>query len=119
MELTTKIVIEVLTLPSITALGCVTAYIYSEQKEVKSSQSFLRRFFPERLDVFYFRLDFFMTAVIGTAIGLLLYEPRNPYQALAAGIGWTAAFAIFKTERRKTPTAVSRNLSTRKQRSEG
>ena len=73
MELTTKIVIEVLTLPSITALGCVTAYIYSEQKEVKSSQSFLRRFFPERLDVFYFRLDFFMTAVIGTAIGLLLY----------------------------------------------
>lgn len=106
MELTSQVVYDLLALPSVTALGCVTAYVYSEQKQVKSSLQFLKKFFPDKSPAFYFRADFFMTAIVGTCIGLILYEPRNPYQALAAGIGWTAAFSIVKAERRSRATEI-------------
>jgi hypothetical protein len=104
-----KLLIDALALPSVTALGCVTAYVYSEQKELESSLRFLRRFFPNREDTFYFRADFFVTAVVGTCIGLLLYDPRNHYQALAAGIGWTAAFSIVKAEKGKRTAKKTQN----------
>lgn len=100
MEIDIQFISDALRLPSLTALGCVTAYVYSEQKEIESSLDFLRKFFPDKHDAFYFRIDFFITAVVGTCVGLTLYAPTNPYQALAAGIGWTAAFSIAKSKKR-------------------
>jgi hypothetical protein len=88
-------------IPSVTLLGCVTAYIFSEQKGLKSSSRFLKSFFPERSEAFYFRTDFIISALVGTCIGIILYSPITEYQALAAGVGWTAAFNIVKAE--KTP----------------
>ena len=96
MDITFDTVRAALTIPSVTALGCITAYVFSEQKGVKSAEACLRKFFPKRQDAFYFRLDFFLSAVVGTGIGLILYSPQNGYQALAAGIGWTAAFNIAR-----------------------
>ena len=90
-----------LSIPSITLLGCITAYVFSEQKGIKSSQKFLAKFFPQRSPTFYFRVDFVVSALIGTAIGIILYSPTTGYQALAAGVGWTAAFNIVKAEARK------------------
>ncbi|WP_158930185.1 hypothetical protein [Acidisphaera sp. S103] len=87
------------TLPSITLLGCVTAYIYCEQKGLKNSQKFLTKFFPNRTPRFYFRSDFVLSAIIGTCIGIILYSPKTGYQALAAGVGWTAAFSLLKSEK--------------------
>jgi len=92
-------IVATVSIPSVTALGCITAYVFSEQKGIKSSQNFLKKFFPKKPASFYFRLDFFMSAIIGTGIGLILYSPTTAYQALAAGIGWTAAFNIVKSER--------------------
>jgi hypothetical protein len=111
MELNPQWFVAAFGLPSVTALGCVTAYVYSEQKEIESSHQFLRRFFPDRSDAFYFRVDFFMTAVVGTCIGQILYQPRNTYQALAAGIGWTAAFSIAKIEKRRQATGSERRTT--------
>ena len=73
--------VAVLSLPSITLLGCVTAYVYSEQKGIKSSLKFLSKFFPRRSQTFYFRVDFVISALIGTSIGIILYSPTTGYQS--------------------------------------
>src|SRR5262249_47738890 len=101
MDIDFRSVMVTLAIPNVTALGCITAYVYSEQKGIKSSATFLKRFFPNRRDEFYFRIDFFLSALVGTGIGLVLYSPTTAYQALAAGIGWTAAFNIVKSENTK------------------
>ena len=86
-------------IPSVTLLGCVTAYIFSEQKGVNNSVRFLRNMLPCRSSAFYFRLEFLLSVVVGTCVGIILYSPKTEYQALAAGIGWTAAFTILKAEK--------------------
>jgi hypothetical protein len=104
METATQIFSQIslgtLAIPFVTALGCITAFIYSEQKGLKGSLNFWKKCFPGRTDAFYFRADFIMSALVGTGIGLILYSPQNPHQALAAGIGWTAAFNLVKAERK-------------------
>jgi hypothetical protein len=105
---TLQSLVAVVKIPGWTLLGCVTAYIYSEQRETNRSKSFLRGLFPKRTEAFYFRLDFLLSASIGTALGIILYSPHNSYQALAAGIGWTAAFSLLLTQR---PAANSQEQS--------
>jgi uncharacterized membrane protein YbjE (DUF340 family) len=85
-------------IPSITFLGCVTSYVFTQQKDIKSSIRFLKDFFPSRSSAFYIRVDFILSVIIGTCIGVILYSPITEYQALAAGLGWTAAFSIMKAE---------------------
>jgi uncharacterized membrane protein YbjE (DUF340 family) len=85
-------------IPSITLLGCVTAYVFTQQKGIKSSIGFLKGLFPRRSSAFYLRVDFILSVMIGTCIGVILYSPITEYQALAAGLGWTAAFSIIKAE---------------------
>jgi hypothetical protein len=99
MPLDVQSVITLANIPSVTLLGCVTAYVFSEQKGIKSSRKFLNGFFPRRSAEFYLRVDFLLSALIGTCIGIILYSPATSYQALAAGIGWTAAFSLIKAER--------------------
>lgn len=85
-------------IPSVTLLGCITAYVFSQQKGLKSSIKFLKDFFPQQSSAFYIRIDFVLSVIIGTCIGVILYSPNTEYQALAAGLGWTAAFSIMKAE---------------------
>src|ERR1700674_175930 len=85
-------------IPSITPLGCVTAYVFTQQKGIKSSIGFLKELFPRRSSAFYLRVDFILSVMIGTCIGVISYSPITEYQALAAGPGWTAAFSIIKAE---------------------
>jgi uncharacterized membrane protein YbjE (DUF340 family) len=85
-------------IPSITLLGCVTAYVFTQQKGIKTSIKFLKGFFPRRSSAFYLRVDFILSVIIGTCIGVILYSPITEYQALAAGLGWTAAFSILTAE---------------------
>jgi hypothetical protein len=92
-------ILAAMTIPSVTLLGCITAHVYSEYKGFKSAQKFLKQFFPKRRDSFYIRLEFILSALVGTCIGIILYSPATPYQALAAGIGWTAAFNLLKADR--------------------
>jgi uncharacterized membrane protein YbjE (DUF340 family) len=90
---------ELANIPSITFLGCVTAYVFSQQKGIKSSIRFLKGFFPRRSSAFYIRVDFILSVIIGTCIGAILHAPiTTEYQALAAGLGWTAAFSIIMAE---------------------
>ena len=64
----------------------------------KPSIKFLKGLFPRRSPAFYFRFDFALSVIIGTCIGVILYSPTTEYQALAAGLGWTAVFSIIKAE---------------------
>ena len=89
-----------LTIPAMTALGCMTAYIFCEQKQVKGSRDFLEGFFPGHTPVFYLRCDFALSVIVGTIIGVALYSPNTVYQAVAAGRGWKAAFNIVSSQRR-------------------
>jgi uncharacterized membrane protein YbjE (DUF340 family) len=97
-ELDIHAVLGLVSIPSTTLLGCVAAYVYSDQKGIKSSRRFLNGLFPRRSSAFYLRLDFAMSAIIGTCIAIILYSPITAYQALAAGVGWTAAFSVLKSE---------------------
>ena len=99
MELDLAAAIKAATIPSITLLGCVTAHVYSEQKGFKSGRKYLKQFFPKKTTAFYIRLEFILSAILGTCIGIILYSPSTPYQALAAGVGWTAAFNLTKAEK--------------------
>ena len=83
---------------SLTALGCILAYIYCDHKGVKSSEEFLQKMLPARSPEFYFRTDFCMSCVLGTVVGVIAYAPANAVQALGAGIGWTAAFGVLKAK---------------------
>jgi hypothetical protein len=88
-----------MTIPSITLLGCVTAHIYAEYKGFKTAEKFFKRFLPKRNESFYVRVEFGFSALVGTCIGIILYSPATSYQALAAGVGWTAAFNLLKADK--------------------
>jgi hypothetical protein len=86
-------------LPSLTLLGCAVAYIYADQKGIRSARAFLEKCFPQKTEWFYYRVDFLLTAMIGTAVGTALYAPLSTHQAIAAGVGWTAIFSIATVPR--------------------
>jgi hypothetical protein len=98
--------IDLVTLPALTAFGCVAAYAYCDHKGMRNSERFWKRLMPGRHSSFYFRADFLMSAIFGTIVGIGVYSPRNSHEALAAGLGWTAAFTILKHEGKQDEDVV-------------
>lgn len=98
MVLNLSSALDFLIIPCLTSLGCVTAFVYCEHKGFEKSQNFFRQMLPGKSDTFYFRSDFIISAILGTVIGIVIYSPTTEYQALAAGLGWTAAFSIVKSD---------------------
>lgn len=76
-DLDFRTIIAFAAIPSTTMLGCVAAYVYSDQKGLKSSTKFLADLFPNRSSVFYLRADFVMSVLIGTCIAIILYSPTH------------------------------------------
>ena len=98
-------------LPSLTLLGCAVAYIYADQKGIRSARAFLEKCFPQKPEWFYYRVDFLLTAMIGTAVGTALYAPLSTHQAIAAGVGWTAIFSIVTVPRTVAPGRVRKPVT--------
>lgn len=79
----------------ITLFGATFAYMFSIRRGFTGSETFLKRFFPGKTETFYFRLDFVLVTFCGSLIGTIFYAPGNPFQALAAGIGWVGAVNVL------------------------
>ena len=78
-----------------TAFGAAAMYVFSLQRGFDGSVRWLRRMWPERSDVFYDRLDFLIVVFAGSIIGSIVFSPREPYHALAAGFGWVGAVNVL------------------------
>ena len=66
---------------------------------------FLKRFFPNRSDVFYFRADVVVTVAAGSVLGLVVFQPANYFAAVAAGTGWVGTLNTF-TKQHPEPTGA-------------
>jgi hypothetical protein len=83
----------------VTLFGTVATYVFGLQKGFEGSVAFLRRIAPDRSDVFYSRVDFLIVTFVGSLIGLIIFAPRNAFQALAAGCGWVGALNVLLSAR--------------------
>ncbi|HEY2955738.1 MAG TPA: hypothetical protein VGK89_10870 [Candidatus Eisenbacteria bacterium] len=75
----------------IVLFGSVAMYVFQLNRGFEGALGFLRRILPGRSDAFYSRVDFIVVSLAGSAIGQIIFEPRTPFQALAAGVGWVGA----------------------------
>jgi hypothetical protein len=70
------------------AFGCAAGRIFAFQRDFEGSRAWLRQMFPGRSPIFYRRVDFIVSCVLGTVLGMLAVQPDTPQTALATGIGW-------------------------------
>jgi hypothetical protein len=74
-------------------------YMFRLNRDFTGARAFLEGMFPKRSKAFYFRVDFFLTAVVGSVIGFVLLRPTDPVQAISAGGSWLSAFQLVMTPR--------------------
>jgi hypothetical protein len=84
-----------LTQYSLTLFGAMAMYVFSLHKGFHGAVAFLRTVAPGHQDVFYARLDFVLSTVIGSIIGYIAFMPATPFQALAAGFGWVGTMNVL------------------------
>lgn len=72
----------------IVGVGCAAGRIFPFQHDFQGSREFLEHMFPGRPPLFYERLDFFVTCVMGSILGMLIVQPASVHTALATGLGW-------------------------------
>ena len=87
----------------ITLFGAVVVQIFALIRNFNGSIRFLRRFFPNRSNIFYTRADFCICVIIGSIIGCIFYSPQSPVGALAAGFSWQGAMTMMITRERDAP----------------
>lgn len=68
--------------------GALVTQILSLTRNFNGSQAFLKQFAPNISDTMVFRIDFATLTVLGSIIGMILFDPHDYKQALLAGIGW-------------------------------
>ncbi|MBD3340232.1 MAG: hypothetical protein GF353_14055 [Candidatus Lokiarchaeota archaeon] len=78
-----------------TLFGSAAMYIFSLNQGFEGSTKFLKRFFPNKSDIFYNRLDFFIVVLAGSIIGTIFFSPDSTLEALAAGFGWVGAINVL------------------------
>lgn len=74
-----------------TLFGATAMYVFSLNRGFQGAIDFLKRFFPNRPESFYARVDFFVVILAGSIIGFILFSPSTTIQALCAGLGWVGA----------------------------
>ena len=86
----------------IVLFGSVAMYVFQLNKGFEGALSFLRSILPNKSETFYRRVDFLVVTVAGSLIGVIIFEPRTPFQALAAGVGWVGAMNTLLSSSAKT-----------------
>jgi hypothetical protein len=76
-------------------LGAIAMYLFASSKGRQSTVPRLRRLLPGKSDTFYYRTDFILVIIIGSAFGDIFFNPQAPIQALAAGCGWVGALNVL------------------------
>lgn len=82
----------------ITLFGAIAMNVFSLKKGFEGAIPFLKRFFPERAQVFYDRTDFLLVSFSGSIIGTIFFAPASTVEALAAGFGWVGAVNVLLKE---------------------
>jgi hypothetical protein len=72
----------------IVGVGCAAGRVFPFQREFQGSREFLEHMFPGRSLLFYERVDFLVTCVMGSILGMLIVQPASVHAALATGLGW-------------------------------
>ena len=87
-----------------TWLGAICAHILSLYSDgFKGTVPFLRKFFPEKNDTFYFRLDFLILPLIGALLAYILLDPTNLKSSIFAGLSWSGTLiALLKRSNNQT-----------------
>jgi len=86
-----------------TLFGAIAMYVFALNKGFEGAVPFLKRVFPDRSQVFYDRMDFFVTSVAGSIVGTICFSPQSTLQALAAGFGWVGAMNVLMTPQGHQP----------------
>jgi hypothetical protein len=88
----------------LTLFGTTAAYVFGLMKGFEGSVAFLRNFFPNRSDLFYTRVDFFLVCLIGSLLGIIIFQPRATIEAIAAGFGWVSGIEVLLARNSKVAT---------------
>jgi hypothetical protein len=72
----------------IVGIGCAAGRMFPFQHDFQGSREFLEHMFPGRSVLFYARMDFLVTCVMGARLGTLIMQPTSVHSALATGLGW-------------------------------
>lgn len=76
----------------VTLFGSTAMYVFTQSKKgFVGAKHFLKKMFPDRSEAFYFRTDFLLVVIFGSAIGFIVFSPHESLEALAAGFGWVGA----------------------------
>lgn len=95
----------------VTLFGAIAMYVFGAHKGFEGSVGFLRRILPNRAELFYHRTDFVLVSFIGSIVGIIVFNPSNAFQALAAGCGWVGSLNMLLAGRTHgLPPQVSDNV---------
>lgn len=72
----------------VVGIGCAAGRVFPFQREFQGSREFLEHMFPGNTLLFYERVDFFVTCIMGSILGMLIVQPDSVHTALATGLGW-------------------------------
>ena len=84
-------------------MGSICAHMLSLNAEgFKGTIPFLKRFFPNKSETLYFRIDSIVLPIIGTALACILLEPGSLKASLFAGMSWSGALIALLKKNNKT-----------------
>jgi hypothetical protein len=80
-------------------LGSLLTYLFAAAKGLDSTVPRLKQLLPGKSDLFYARLDFCLIVFLGSAVGLIFFNPQGHINALAAGCGWVGALSVLTQQK--------------------
>ena len=91
----------------IAMLGAMLMYLFASSRGLESTVPRLRQLLPGKSDTFYYRMDFCLVILIGSAVGYIFFEPKQSIQALAAGCGWVGALNVLLQQKPREQTSLT------------
>jgi|SRR5712691_7037416 len=79
----------------VTLFGAAAVYVLKLHHDFEGSTAFFKKIFPGKSEKFYSRLDFFIVSLVGSVIGMIVFQPSNAIQALSAGFGWVSSLNVL------------------------
>lgn len=83
----------------VTLFGAAAVYLLKLHHDFEGSVAFFKKVFPGKSQTFYARVDFFVVSIVGSVIGMIVFQPTNATQALSAGFGWVSSLNVLLAER--------------------
>ena len=79
----------------VTLFGAAVVNVLKLRHDFEGSVAFFKKIFPGKSETFYSRLDFVVVSLVGSIIGMIVFQPSNAIQALSAGFGWVSSLNVL------------------------